>query len=116
MTIQTLDLAFPALTSQNIPLALKNGDVPVNLTGKSVLFKAAPQPSSEAVVQKSENSGISIPIPTNGVIGISIGVSDFQEGGVFFWTVDVQEGNPVNQRTRYYQGRIVISPSPAPQA
>ncbi len=117
MTVQRQDLSFPAYNSQIIALVLKDGDNPVNLTGKSVLFKLSPQIGGDAIVQKNEGAGVVIVAPaTNGQITVSIGPTDIPDSGVFWYTVDVREGNPVTSQTRYYEGRIVVTPSPAPQA
>ncbi len=116
MTIQRLDLSFPAYNSQAIALTLKDGDAAVNLTGKSVLFKLAPQIGGDASLQKNEGAGVTIVNPVSGQILVVIGPTDIPDGGVFWYTVDVREGNPVTVQTRYYEGRIVVTPSPAPQA
>jgi hypothetical protein len=116
MTIQRQDLSFPAYNSQVINLTLKDGDVAVDLTGKSVLFKMSPQIGGDALIQKNEGAGVTIPVPANGQIAVAIGPGDIPDGGVYWFTVDVRVGNPVTSQTRYYEGRVVVTPSPAPQA
>lgn len=115
MTIQRLDLAIPALNSQTINLVLMDNGLPFNLTGFGVTFKAGPQPSVAATVQKTVGAGIAITNAAQGQIAISIGPADFPDSGVQFWTVDATQGGvPPTLQQRFFQGRIVITPSPAP--
>ncbi len=114
MTIQRLDIALPALNSQTINLVLMNGGVPLNLTGFGVTFRAGPQPTAPATVQKTVGTGVTITNAAGGQIAIAISPTDFPDSGVQFWSVDVtQGGNPPTLQQRYYEGRIMVTPSPA---
>lgn len=115
MTIQRLDLAIPALNSQTVNLVLMDNGVPFNLTGFGVTFKAGPQPTTPATVLKTVGAGVTVTNAAGGAVSVAVSPTDFPDSGVQFWSLDVTQGGvPPTLQQRFFEGRIVITPSPAP--
>lgn len=106
------DFGLAARTAKSVRFTLTDGVNALPLTGATMLWKLSNSLSGEAILTKTETSGITILDATNGIVSLQIGDSDITEGGLYWHSLDVTPFN--GQKTRCSSGRVVVDPTAAP--
>jgi hypothetical protein len=107
------DFEMNANRSKQVYFDLTDGGTPLDLTDATLTWRMGPQPSGEAVLQKTTQQGITIiGDPTLGQVMLSIGSADISDSGVYWHDLSYTlAGNTYTVAA----GRVVVMPSVSPQ-